>query len=76
MLFTPVTDGTYMVHHHYVHISVVAYKSTNHQSHAPIMIDRERLDKAMQADRVALPKGLNKAQIHDFLLTRAKQLTS
>lgn len=36
-----------------------------------MIIDRARMDKALNADRVALPKGLNKEQIHEFLLRRA-----
>ncbi|MGK8251933.1 Uncharacterised protein [Moraxella lacunata] len=76
MLFTPIIDNTHAVHHQYVrHI----YRGVYHDKHmtddyTPIALDRQRMDKAIHADRVVLPKGLDKSQIHAFLLNRAKQI--
>lgn len=40
----------------------------------PIKLDRERMDRAINANRVRMPKGLAREQRHQFLLERAKQL--
>lgn len=76
MLFTPIIDNTHAVHHQYVRTSIVAYYYDKHMTddYTPITLDRQRMDKAIHADRVALPKGLDKSQIHAFLLNRAKQI--
>lgn len=73
MFFTPVIDDVYLSHQ-YVRTALVTYQNDRADTYIPIVIDQQRMDKALNADRVALPKGLNKAQIHDFLLNRAKQL--
>lgn len=39
-----------------------------------MILDRQRMDNALNTDTVALPKGLSKAQIYRFLLNQAKQL--
>ena len=76
MLFTPIIDNTHAVHHQYVCTSIVAYYYDKHimDDYSPIALDRQRMNKAVHADRVALPKGLEKSQIHAFLLNRAKQI--
>lgn len=75
MFFTPVIDDVYLTHQ-YVRTALVTYQNDHADTYTyiPIVIDQQRMDKALNADRVALPKGLDKAQIHDFLLNRAKQL--
>lgn len=72
IFFTPVDD----IHltHQYIRTPLMAYQNDSADTYIPIILDQERMDKALNAPRVALPKGLNKAQIHDFLLNRAKQL--
>lgn len=73
MFFTPIIDDVYLAHQ-YVRTALVTYQNDRVDTYIPIILDQERMDKALNADRVALPKGLNKAQIHDFLLNQAKQL--
>lgn len=73
MFFTPIIDDAHLTHQ-YVRTSLVAYQNDRADTYIPIILDRERMNKALNADRVALPKGLDKTQIHNFLLNRAKQL--
>lgn len=73
MFFTPIIDDVHLSHQ-YVRTALVTYQNDHADTYIPIVIDQQRMDNALNADRVALPKGLDKAQIHDFLLNRAKQL--
>lgn len=73
MFFTPVIDDVYLSHQ-YVRTALVTYQNDRADTYIPIILNRERVDKALNADRVALPKGLDETQIHNFLLNRAKQL--
>ncbi|STY90394.1 hypothetical protein [Moraxella bovis] len=59
MLFTPIIDNIHAVHHQYVRTSIVAYYYDKHMTddYSPIALDRQRMDKAIHADRVALQKG-------------------
>ena len=40
-----------------------------------IRMDKERIDKALAADRVKMPKGLSRQQRHEFLINRAKAIS-
>lgn len=66
MLFTPIIDNTHAVHHQYVCTSIVAYYYDKHMTddYSPIALDRQRMNKAIHADRVALPKELEN---HKFM---------
>lgn len=39
-----------------------------------IVIDKDRMSKALNAKRVALPQGLSRREIHEFIMTRAKEI--
>lgn len=39
-----------------------------------IVIDKDRMSKALNAKRVALPQGLGRREIHEFIMTRAKEI--
>lgn len=40
-----------------------------------IRMDKKRMDKALAADRVKMPKGLSRQQRHEFLINRAKAIS-
>lgn len=68
MLFTSIIDNNHAVHHQYVCTSIVGYYHDKHMTdnYMPIALDRQRMDKAIHVDRVALPTGLDKSQFMRF----------
>ena len=46
--------------------------TTEKNEYIAIRLDKDRMDKALAADAVKMPKGLTKEQKREFIIERAK----
>ncbi len=56
------------------HGAYVKFMPSTPPPYVTIRLDKKRMDKALAAKSVRMPRGLTKEQRHQFLLNRANQL--
>lgn len=48
--------------------------SADKSKYIAIRLDKDRMDKAIKANRARMPRGLTKKQRHEFIMNRAKAI--